>query len=143
MPSAQIAYVPWRSLLALEPAATAERRAELLIEAKQQVRLPVQYFDLTFSVSKSITLLHASALASALQAEQNRDQEAAAYWHQAAADVWACIGAGNEAALAYLQREAGYTRSGYHGRQVDGITTGRWEDAHEFIIGRFCQHTSR
>jgi hypothetical protein len=133
----------YNALLALEPEATAERRAELLIEAKQQVRLPVQYFDVTFSVSKSITLLHASALANALQAEQDHDLEAAAYWHQAAADVWACIEAGNQAALEYLQREAGYTRSGYHGRQVNGITSGRWEDAHRFIIGSFPQHTSR
>jgi hypothetical protein len=64
--SAEEIYV---ALLALEPEATAERRDELLIEAKQQVRLPVQYFDVTFSVSNSITLLHASALANALQAE--------------------------------------------------------------------------
>ncbi len=130
-------------LLALEPEATAERRAELLIEAKQQVRLPVQYFDVTFSVSKSITLLHASALANAAQAEAAGDRGAAEYWRQAAADVWACIEAGNRAALDYLQREAGYTRSGYHGRQVAGVTSGRWEDAHQFIIGSFPQHTSR
>ena len=131
------------TLLALEPEATAERRAELLIEAKTQVRLPVQYFDVTFSVSKSITLLHASAMASAVRAEASGDKRAARYWRQAAADVWACIEEGNQAALDYLQREAGYTRSGYHGRQVGGISTGRWEDAHAFIIGSFPQHTSR
>ncbi len=131
------------ALVALEPEATAERRAELLVEAKQQTRLPVQYFDVTFSISKSITLLHASAQANALQAEARNDTQAADYWRQAAADVWACIEAGNQAALAYLQREAGYTRSGYHGRQVNGITSGRWEDAHQFIIGSFPQHTSR
>ena len=131
------------ALLALEPEATAERRAELLIEAKQQVRLPVQYFDVTFSVSKSITLLHASALANAARAEAANDHQAAAYWHRAAADVWACIETGNQAALDYLQREAGYTRSGYHGRQVNGVTSGRWEDAHGFVIGSFPQHTSR
>jgi hypothetical protein len=131
------------ALLALEPEATAERRDELLIEAKHQVRLPVQYFDVTFSVSKSISMLHASALANALQAETKNDSQAAEYWHQAAADVWTCIEAGNRAALDYLQREAGYTRSGYHGRQVDGVTSGRWEDAHQFIIGSFPQHTSR
>ena len=39
-------------LAALEPEATAERRAQLMIEAKSQVRAPVQYFDATFSVSK-------------------------------------------------------------------------------------------
>jgi hypothetical protein len=133
----------YAGLAGLEPAATAERRTELMIEAKTQVRLPVQYFDVTFSVSKSITLLHASALANAEQAEADHDQTAAAYWRQAAADVWACIEAGNQAALGYLQREVGYTRSGYHGRQVNGISAGRWEDAHEFIIGSFPQHTSR
>ena len=59
-------------LAALEPEATAERRAQLMIEAKSQVRAPVQYFDATFSVSKSITLLHASAMANAARAAAER-----------------------------------------------------------------------
>ena len=105
-------------LAALEPEATAERRAQLMIEAKSQVRAPVQYFDATFSVSKSITLLHASAMANAARAAAEGDREATAYWEQAASHVWACIQAGNRAGLEYLQREAGYTRSGYHGRQA-------------------------
>ena len=130
-------------LAALEPEATGERRAELMIEAKMQVRTPVLYFDATFSVSKSITLLHASAMANAAKAASEGDLEAVAYWEQAAADVWACIEAGNQAALEYLQREAGYTRSGYHGRDAGGIRTGRWEDAHGFAVGSFAQHTSR
>ena len=57
--------------------------------------------------------------------------------------MWACVQAGNRAALEYLQREAGYTRSGYHGRQAGEVRTGRWEDAHGFIVGSFAQHTSR
>ncbi|HUY45105.1 MAG TPA: MobF family relaxase [Streptosporangiaceae bacterium] len=130
-------------LVALEPEATAERRTELMIEAKSQVRTPVLYFDATFSVSKSITLLHASAMANAATAASAGDLAAVAYWEQAAADVWACVQAGNRAALEYLQREAGYTRSGYHGRQAGGVRTGRWEDAHGFIVGSFAQHTSR
>ena len=133
----------FQALLALEPEATAERRAQLMIEAKSQVRAPVQYFDATFSVSKSITLLHASAMANAARAAAAGDLEAVAYWEQAAADVWACVQAGNRAGLEYLQREAGYTRSGYHGRQAGEVRTGRWEDAHGFIVGSFAQHTSR
>jgi TrwC relaxase/AAA domain len=133
----------FKVLVALEPEATAERRAQLMIEAKSQVRTPVQYFDVTFSVSKSITLLHASAMANAARAAAGGDLEAAGYWEQAADDIWACIQAGNRAALEYLQREAGYTRSGYHGRQAGGVRTGRWEDAHAFVIGSFAQHTSR
>ena len=131
------------ALVALEPQATAERRAELLVEAKLQARVPVLYFDATFSVSKSITLLHASAMANAARAASQGDLAAVAYWEDAAAAAWACIEAGNKAALAYLQREAGYTRSGYHGRDVGGCRTGRWEDAHGFIVGSFAQHTSR
>ena len=138
-PAAEI----FAELAALEPEATAERRAQLMIEAKSQVRMPVQYFDVTFSVSKSITLLHASAMANAAKAAVEGDQNATAYWEQAAQDVWACIQVGNQAALEYLQREAGYTRSGYHGRQADGVRTGRWEDAHGFVVGSFAQHTSR
>ena len=130
-------------LAALEPGATAERRAQLMIEAKSQVRAPVQYFDATFSVSKSITLLHASAMANAARAAAEGDAEVAGYWEQAASDVWACIQAGNRAGLEYLQREAGYTRSGYHGRLASGQGAGRWEDAHGFVIGSFAQHTSR
>jgi TrwC relaxase len=112
------------ALIALEPEATAERRDELMIEAKLQARVPVLYFDATFSVSKSITLLHASAMANAASAASSADLEAVAYWEEAAAAVWACIEAGNRAALAYLQREAGYTRSGYHGRDVAGSRVG-------------------
>jgi hypothetical protein len=95
-------------LCALDPEATAERRVELMIEAKSQVRAPVMYFDVTFSVSKSITLLHASAMANAAKAAAEGEAEAVAYWEQAAAEVWECVEAGNQAALEYLQREAGY-----------------------------------
>ena len=30
----------------------------------------------------------------------------------------------NQAGLDYFEREAGYTRSGYHGRRIDGQETG-------------------
>jgi len=46
--------------------------------------------------------------------------------------------AGNQAMLEYLQREAGYSRAGYH---VKG--SGRFADAHEWVIASFAQHTSR
>jgi len=101
-------------LLAAEPQATAERRAELMIEAKTRVRTPDLYWDATFSVSKSISLLHASALASAAAAAQRGDLAAAAGWEGVAGGIWDAIMEGNAAALDYLQREAGQTRAGYH-----------------------------
>ena len=47
-------------LLAAEPQATAERKRELRLEATRQARLSPLYFDLTLSLSKSISIFHAS-----------------------------------------------------------------------------------
>ena len=47
-------------LLAAEPHATAERRHELRIEATGQTRQSPLFFDLTLSLSKSISIFHAS-----------------------------------------------------------------------------------
>ena len=41
-----------------EPDATAERRVELRTEAGKAARHNVAFFDVTFSVQKSVTLLH-------------------------------------------------------------------------------------
>ena len=46
--------------------------------------------------------------------------------------------AANQAMLDYLQREAGYSRAGYHSKN-----SGRFVDAHEWVIASFPQHTSR
>ena len=46
--------------------------------------------------------------------------------------------AGNQAMLDYLQREAGYSRAGYHSKN-----SGRFVDAHQWVIASFPQHTSR
>jgi len=126
----------YQALLAADPEATAERRAQLLIEAKSQVRTPDLYWDATFSVSKSISLFHASALANAAAAAQRGDLKASQEWEHVAEDIWAAIMEGNAAALDYLQREAGQTRAGYH-------PGGRWEDARAWVIASFRQHASR
>jgi conjugative relaxase-like TrwC/TraI family protein len=126
----------YAAMLAAEPEATAERRAQLMIEAKAEVRTPDLYWDATFSVSKSISLFHASALANAAAAAKRGDPEAAQAWEEVADGIWDAIMEGNAAALDYLQREAGQTRAGYH-------PGGRWEDAREWVIASFRQHTSR
>jgi len=123
-------------MLSAEPEATAERRAQLLIEAKAQVRTPDLYWDATFSVSKSISLFHASALANAAAAAERGALKDVETWEAVADGIWDAIMEGNAAALNYLQREAGQTRAGYH-------PGGRWEDAREWVIASFRQHTSR
>jgi conjugative relaxase-like TrwC/TraI family protein len=126
----------YTAMLAAEPEATAERRAQLMIEAKAHVRTPDLYWDATFSVSKSISLFHASALANAVAAAHRGDLASAHGWEEVANGIWAAVMEGNAAALDYLQREAGQTRAGYH-------PGGRWEDARQWVIASFRQHTSR
>src|SRR5215467_6110885 len=126
----------YAAMLAAEPEATAERRAQLMIEAKSQVRTPDLYWDATFSVSKSVSLFHASALANAAAAAERDELAAVAAWEEVADGIWDAIMEGDAAALDYLQQEAGQTRAGYH-------PGGRWEDAREWVIASFRQHTSR
>ena len=47
-------------LLAAEPHATAERQRELRTEAVRKARQSPLFFDLTLSLSKSISVFHAS-----------------------------------------------------------------------------------
>ena len=42
-----------------------------------------------------------------------------------------------------MQGEAAYVRTGHHGRRIDGVETGRFEDAREIPVAIFPQHTSR
>ena len=125
-------------LLAAEPEATQERRDQIIMQALKEQRAPVYFFDATFSVPKSVSLLHASLQVRAQQArEAGRDDEAE-QWKQRAQTVWDAIMAGNQAMLEYLQREAGYSRAGYHSKG-----SGRFVDAHQWVIASFAQHTSR
>ena len=57
-----------------EPHATAERRRELRIEAARQARHSPLFFDLTISLSKSISIFHASLGENARLARQAGDQ---------------------------------------------------------------------
>jgi conjugative relaxase-like TrwC/TraI family protein len=98
----------------------------------------VFFFDVTFSVPKSVSLLHASLQLRAQQARDAGRADEAELWGGQAQAVWDAIMAGNDAMLEYLQREAGYSRAGYHGHG-----SGRFVDAHEWVIASFPQHTSR
>jgi AAA domain-containing protein/TrwC relaxase len=152
--------------LEAEPNADPERRAELRVEAGKRARRNVSFHDATFSVQKSVTVLHA-----AFEAQEVRARRAAeaATAHELAARVsgdtaaadryagehtrahtaemsWAAhrtavedaIWAGNRAALDFLAEHAGYSRVGHHG----GVA-GRYTDAHDWVVASFFQHDSR
>jgi hypothetical protein len=125
-------------LLAAEPEATPERRDQIIMQALKEQRAAVYFFDATFSVPKSVSLLHASLQVKAQQAsEKGRDKDAER-WSARAQTVWDGIMTANQAMLEYLQREAGYSRAGYHSKG-----SGRFVDAHQWVIASFAQHTSR
>ena len=95
------------ALLAAEPQATPERRDQLIMQALKEQRAAVYFFDATFSVPKSVSLLHASFQVRARQArDAGRDGEAGE-WAAHAQAVWDAVMVGNQAMLDYLQREAG------------------------------------
>jgi conjugative relaxase-like TrwC/TraI family protein len=126
------------SLLAAEPEASPERRDQLIMQALKEQRAAVYFFDATFSVPKSVSLLHASFQVRAQQAHETGRDDEARQWTARAQAVWDGIMAGNQAMLDYLQQEAGYSRAGYHSKG-----SGRFADAHQWVIASFAQHTSR
>ena len=132
----------YAQLLAAEPHATAERRHELRIEAAQQARQSPLYFDLTVSLSKSISIFHASLGENARQAHARGDQQAEQYWAGLLAEVDQMIYQAVWAGFDYFQRQAGYTRTGSHASRVDGRETGQWHQA-DLAVAHWLQHTSR
>ncbi|MGB6456662.1 MAG: MobF family relaxase [Streptosporangiaceae bacterium] len=130
------------AMLAAEPHATSERRAELRIEALKQARISPLYLDLTISFSKSISVFHASLTENARLARLAGEREAEQQWAGLAAEmedmIWQAVHAGFE----YFQREAGYTRTGSHHQRTDGRETGQWREA-ELVVAHWLQHTSR
>ena len=90
-----------------EPEATPERRDQIIMHALKEQRAAVYFFDATFSVPKSVSLLHASLQVRAQQARGAGQAGEAEAWSARAQTVWDAIMAGNQAMLDYLQREAG------------------------------------
>ena len=142
--NAELAAI-YQAKLAAHSGATADERMRLLAEARAEHEGPVgvQYFDTTFSVDKTISLAHASALASAVEAWQAGDQRQATEWEARAAGIWAEIEKSVRLYVRYMQGEAAYVRTGHHGRRVNGVEAGRFEDAGEIPVAVFPQHTSR
>ena len=129
-------------LLAAEPHATAGRKHELRIEATRQTRQSPLFFDLTISLSKSISIFHASLGENARLARQAGDQAGDEYWSALVEEVDEMIWQAVHAGFAYFQREAGYTRTGSHKTRVHGRETGQWREA-DLAVAHWLQHTSR
>jgi hypothetical protein len=132
----------YAQLLAAEPHATAERKRELRTEAVKKARQSPLFFDLTISLSKSISLFHASLGENARLARQAGDKGGDAYWSALVAEVDEMIWQAVHAGFGYFQREGGYTRTGSHNTRVHGRETGQWHEA-DLAVAHWLQHTSR
>jgi conjugative relaxase-like TrwC/TraI family protein len=132
----------YAQLLAAEPHATADRKRELRTEAVKQARQSPLFFDLTISLSKSISIFHASLGENARLARQAGDKDGDAYWSALVAEVDDMIWQAVHAGFSYFQREAGYTRTGSHATRVHGRETGQWHEA-DLAVAHWLQHISR
>jgi hypothetical protein len=129
-------------LLAAEPHAAAERKRELRLEATRQARQSPLFFDLTLSLSKSVSIFHASLGENARLARQAGDAAGDRYWSGLVGEMDAMIWDAVRAGFGYFQREAGYTRTGSHNKRVHGRETGQWHGA-DLAVAHWLQHTSR
>ena len=129
-------------LLAAELHATAERKRELRTEAVKKARQSPLFFDLTISLSKSISIFHASLGENARQARQAGNHDGDRYWSGLVGEVDDMIWQAVQAGFGYFQRQAGYTRTGSHNTRVHGRETGQWHEA-DLAVAHWLQHTSR
>jgi hypothetical protein len=132
----------YTQLLAAELHATAERKQELRLEATRQARQSPLFFDLTLSLSKSISIFHASLGENARLAREADDTAGDEYWSGLVDEVDAMIWEAVRAGFGYFQREAGYTRTGSHNKRVNGRETGQWHEA-DLAAALWLQHVSR
>ncbi|WP_158220360.1 MobF family relaxase [Kineosporia sp. A_224] len=109
------------------------------VEAERDGQSAVHFYDLTFSPDKSVTVLHTAFVRAGYDARAAGDDETAARWEWAAAQVEDAVMTASAVGLDYVERRAAYTRTGRHGRGG----TGQWQDVHALTVARFFQHTSR
>jgi conjugative relaxase-like TrwC/TraI family protein len=122
---------------------TEEVKEELWQQARAEVKgAGVPFFDATFSADKTLSLAHATAKAAAQAAFEAGDLDSCQEWDERAAGIWQEILGSVRVFIDHVQKEAGFVRTGHHG-QVNGVRTGKTEDAHEIPVAVFPQHVSR
>lgn len=115
--------------IAREPDATPERLREIKQECLGGQRKSVAYYDLTFSPVKSVSVYYAALLA------EGRTEDAS--------KVLAAHENAINKAMAYTEKHAAYTRTGYHGKALDGRSVGKYEEATGLIWTAWRHSTNR
>jgi len=104
---------------------------------------------MTVSLSKSMSVFHASIRENERRARLAGDLVLASWWAAAEARYQEVVQAANRAGLEYVQQWAGMTRTGYHGTRLGGglgsaggREAGRFEEA-LITVSSWLQGTSR
>jgi conjugative relaxase-like TrwC/TraI family protein len=117
---------------------TPEEEREIRLRERAKFRTAVPFYDYTFSAPKSVSVLWASLLAAAAEAEAAGDQAEAERLAERVAQVRGAVKRANDRMMAVAEREAAYVRTGHH-----SATSGEYRDAEGFIVGSFEQSDSR
>ncbi|MQS17952.1 relaxase domain-containing protein [Streptomyces kaniharaensis] len=133
-----------KKIAELGPDATPEAKKKAEMAVRLNAPATRRFHDLTVSVSKSTSLLHAGYQASAIQLREAGDIAGAEAMEAKAAKVLDAVRLGNQAALDYMQKHAGYAREGRTGHKgPDGQPLGRRVTADKWTVASFLQHLSR
>lgn len=115
--------------LEAEPDATPDRQQEIADGIRDSGRKAVAYYDWTFSPSKSFSTQYAAYIAAGRFEEADKMLRVQ--------DKAVAI------AMSHAEKHAAYTRTGYHGRTVNGRSVGKYEQLDGFIMTVWPHSTNR
>ncbi|WP_020578896.1 MobF family relaxase [Actinopolymorpha alba] len=121
------------------PDALPEEIAETRRSIESSQRRATLGVDLTFSVPKSVSVVHTAVHRAELQAERSGETTRLDSARSTRLAIEAAIAKANDAGLRYAAKLA-VARTGRHGGTG---TAGRWVGAPDLIVASFFQHTSR
>ena len=117
---------------------TPEEVREIRLRLRSQWRNRVPFYDYTFSVPKSLTVLWASLLQAAAEAAAEHREADAKRFSERAEQIRAAVKRANDRMMKLAEQRLAYVRTGHH-----SATSGQWRDADGFIVASFPQHTNR
>jgi hypothetical protein len=120
------------------PYASAVEVAEVRAAERGKDPHTVPYFDVTVDLVKSVSVLHASYRVSAKKAREDGDTGQAAALDAKADEIEQALVESAREAVAQMERDAAYTRTGHH-----SATSGEYRDGDGLIASVFLHHISR
>jgi hypothetical protein len=116
---------------------TPEEVREIRLRLRAQWRNRVPLYNYTFSVPKSVSVLWASLLHAAAEAEAEHREADAKLYTARAEQIRAAVKRASDRMIKLAEQRLPYVRTGHH-----SATSGQWRDAQGFIVAAFQQHTN-